>query len=648
MLQLFRNFFKSKLGLAITLAFVALIAFAFAAMDVGNTGTFGGVAGGDRVAVVGDRTISTSDLTQNANNALEQARQQDPTLSMQGFIAQGGFEQVLDQLISRSAIAEFGQMLGLRAGKRLVDSEITSEPGFRGGDGAFDPEIFRRVLSQRGLSEAIVRDDLALSLMAQQTVVPISYQTRMPRSFARTYAQLLNETRIGSALRLSADAFAPAGNPTSEQLQAYYRENRSRYIRPERRTIRYATFDDSVVSDLPPVTNAQIAARYEADAVLYRATERRSFTQLVVPTQAAAQAVIDEVNAGTSLDASATSKGLATTSISEVEQPDFATTATEAVADAAFEADRGELVGPVRGSLGWYVLRVDSVEQVAARTLAQARDEIRATLEAERTREAINELTERLETEFSRGKTLAQAAQELGLEITTSPPLLATGQVYGQTAPAPPTLARVVSFAFQLDAQEPQITEVVAGETFMIFDVGQITRSAAAPLGEIRSDVVNQWRRDRGMTAAAAAARRIKQRVEGGATLSAAAAAEDVAIEAPQTLRLNRQELAASGQVNRATILFFSMAAGTTERVSVEEIDSWFVVKLDEIDTPDLADTEDGEALIEGTASQLASALGEEYVEQFVAAAERSLNVERNEDGIRAVREQLTGATTTR
>ena len=54
MFQFFRNFFKTKLGLAISLAFLGLIALAFASADVSSTGTFGGIAGGDRVAVVGD------------------------------------------------------------------------------------------------------------------------------------------------------------------------------------------------------------------------------------------------------------------------------------------------------------------------------------------------------------------------------------------------------------------------------------------------------------------------------------------------------------------------------------------------------------------------------------------------------------------
>ncbi|AKQ42230.1 peptidyl-prolyl isomerase [Aurantiacibacter atlanticus] len=642
MLQLFRNFFKSKVGIVITLAFLGLIAVAFASSDVANTGMFGGVAGGDRVAVVGDRTISTSDLSQNVTNSLQQARGDNPTLSMEGFIAQGGFDDVIDQMLSRTAIAEFAEMLGLRAGNRLVDSEIVSAAGFQGADGNFDGEAFRNSLRQRGLSEATVREDLALSLLARQAVVPVAYQSRMPASLARTYAQLLNETRSGSAATFPAEAFAPTEDPTDEELQAYYQQNRAKYIRPERRVIRYAAFTEDALTDVPPVTDAQIAARYEADSTQFQETERRSLTQLVVPTEAAAQAVINEVNGGMSLDASAQAKGLAVTEVVDVELDEYASSASRAVATAAFGAARGALAGPVRGSLGWYVVRVDNVTNVAGRSLAQASEEIRSTIMAERRRESLNELTERLEDEFSRGRTLAEAAKELGVEIETTPPLLADGRVYGQAAEAPPELARLVSFAFEISANDATITEIVPGEAYVIFDVSEITRSATAPLAEIREDVIRQWRRERGMAAAGQAAARVLERVDSGTTLADAVREEEVSLPAAQPLRLNRQQLAEQGQINRATILFFSMAEGTAKRVAAQENGSWFVVQLDNIETGELAADS---PQVQGTAAQLSSALGDEYVAQFVAAAQSSLEIERNETGIDAVRAQLTGAT---
>src|SRR5690606_5392446 len=108
MFQFMRSFMKSKIGLAIALAFLGLIAVAFAGGDIANTGVFGGGAGGDRVATVGDERIDPATLNQAANSALERVKQSDPTMSMQAFISQGGLENVLDNLIDRLAIAAFG------------------------------------------------------------------------------------------------------------------------------------------------------------------------------------------------------------------------------------------------------------------------------------------------------------------------------------------------------------------------------------------------------------------------------------------------------------------------------------------------------------------------------------------------------------
>ncbi|WP_338245051.1 peptidylprolyl isomerase [Aurantiacibacter hainanensis] len=642
MISFFRKFFQSKIGVGVTLAFLGLIAIAFASSDVANTGMFGGVTGGDRVAVVGDRRISTNDLSTNANNALQQARAQDPTLTMEGFFAQGGLDEVLDQMISRAAIAEFARSLGLRAGNRLVDSEIVNIPAFQGLDGSFSADAFREALRRQGLTESTVRDDLAMGLYARQLVLPIGYGAALPDSLTRRYAQLINDTRIGSAAALTAAAFAPEGEPSQEQLQEYYQANRSDYIRPERRTLRYVTFDIEAVGDLPAITDEQIARRYQRDAQVYSASQQRDFTQLVVPTEAAAQAVIDEVRGGVSLEASAQSKGLSTVSLTDQDRQAFASQTSEDVAEEAFEASQGTLVGPVRGELGWYVLRVDNVTRVSGRTLEQASDSIREQLQEERRRLALNELTEQLEDDFADGRSLSEAAEQLGLEISTTPPITADGRIYGTQESVPAELSRVVDFAFQMEeGSDPALTEIVPGEQFLMFEVSQVTRSAAAPLAEIRSEVTEDWRRDRGMAAAAAAASRILERVEGGATLAEAVAAEEVDLPAPEPLRINRRQLAEQGQLSRASLLFFSMAEGTAKRVRVPEANTWFVMSLDEIQT---ADVDEGDPVVVSTRQQLAQAAGEEYLQQFLAGAEETFEVEINQTAVDAVRAQLTGS----
>ena len=641
MIQLFRNFFKSKLGVGITLGFLALIALAFASSDVANTAIFGGVSGGDRVAVVGDERIDAADLSMNMTNALEEARRTDPTLTMQAFIAQGGMDQVLDQLLQRTSLAEFARTHGMRAGKRLVDSELRQIAAFMGPDGNFDEEAFRAAIAQRGLSEVAVRRDLEVGLLARQLLVPITLSPVMPASFGRQYAALLREQREGSVALLSSATFAPARAPTNAELQAFYRENSNDYIRPERRVIRFASFGIEALGDLPPPTAAQIAQRYQRDRTQYAAVERRRVTQLVVPTQDAARAIVAEVSNGKSLDAAAREKGLATAVVGPVTRTELAGTSSAAVAQAAFAAPQGALAQPSRGGLGWYVLRVDQIDRQPARSLDQVRGVIAAALAEEQKRDALDELTAGIEEEFDGGESLSETARELKLALSRTAPATADGKIYGSDAETvPPILGRVLEVAFDMEEQEPQLAVVAPGETFLIFDVVDITPSATAPLAEIRNDVIAAWRRDQGAKAARAAADRILARVGRGRSLAAAVAEEDRPLPAPQDLALNREELGRLGRVPSQMALFFSMAQGTVKKLEAPGDAGWYVVRLDKVEAPQVAAND---PIVLATLQQLAQVSGEEYVRQFVGAAQREVGVERNAAAIAAVEAQLTG-----
>ncbi len=642
MLQSFRKVFKSKLGLSLTLVFLVIVGFAFASSDVASTGMFGGISGGDRVAVVGNKRIDTSDLSNAMTNALDTARQTNPTITMEAMVAQGGIDSVLGQMIQRTALAEYARRHGMRAGKRLVDSEIAQIPAFRGLDGQFDRNAFLSLLAQRGLSEAAVRRDIETGLLARQLLAPIAFAPVMPESIGKRYASLLRERRAGAIATLPSAVYAPQGQPTDAQLQAFYKDARDRFIRPERRVIRYAAFGPEALGDLPAPTEAQIAERYNRDKAQYAATERRRFTQLVVPTQDAANAILAEVRGGKSLDVAAREKGLATAAIGPVSQADFANDTSAAIAQAAFTASQGAFTQPSRSPLGWYLIHVDAIDRQPARSLDQVRAEISAALAEEQHRTALADLSARLEDEFDNGSSLSDVAHELKLEVASTRPATADGRIYGsENETVPAILLRALQPAFEMREGEPQLAEIVPGESFLLFDIADITSSAVAPLAEIRDDVIAAWRQSEGSKAARNAADRIIERLKKGSTLAEAVAAEKrPGVPAPQSVDLNREQLASQGQVPSNLALFFSMAQGTEKKLEAPDEAGWYVVRLDTVE-PGKVDA--GDTLIASTLRQLGLVAGDEYSAQFVAAAQREVGVKRNENAISAVAAQLTG-----
>lgn len=643
MLLFFRSFFKSKFGLAITFAFLALIAFAFASSDVANTGMFGGVAGGERVAVVGDERIDSAELAQSASTALDRLRQDNPALSMPAFIAQGGLEEVLDQLIARYAIATYAERFGLRAGDNLINSEIRQIGAFRGPDGNFSADAYNQTLAAQGLTDAMVRQDIGSGLLAQQMLVPASFGATIPLSLATRYARLFKERREGAIGFLPSGAFFPEGDPSAAQLQAYYQENRGDFIRPERRVIRYALFGEDEIEDAIAPTDAEIAARYRENSAEYAASEARSFTQLIVPTQQAAQAIRQRVAAGASFASVAQKAGFRTSTLEAQSRAQVADDASPAVAQAYFDAARGAITEPTRSPLGWHVARVDSVETTPGRSLAQVRDELASTIREEKRVRALVDLAAQIEERIDDGETLTAIAQDLGLTVRSTPPVTADGGVYGtQGETISEEIAPVLETAFQMEESEPQVGEVARGDTFAIFETADITASAAAPLAEIREDVITSWKLAQGSQAARAAADRVLARLRDGATMASALAAEDVRLPAAEQIALTREDLARRGdqRIPPPLALLFSMAEGTSKRLEAANNLGWFVVDLDDIELGEMAGDD---PLIAQAQSQLGETVGQEYADQLVIAMREAMGVERNETAIDAVRRQLAG-----
>lgn len=641
MISLIRRFFDSKLGVPVTLGFLALIAIAFASSDITGTGMFGGVSGGDRVAVVGDQKIGTADLSRTASTALDQARQQNPSLTMAAFLRGETMDEVLDALIDRTAIAEFARSIGLRAGDNLVNSEIIDISAFRGPDGNFSDEIYRSAIAQQGLTDAQVRADLGEGLLAQQLLVPAAFGARMPDAIVSQYASLLRERREGAIGIVPSALYEPASGPGEAQLQAYYEANRSDYVRPERRVLRYAAVGTDAVARSAEPTDQEIAARYEANRDMFAASESRRLSQLIVPTEAAAEAIVRRVKFGGSLEAAASEAGFRLASVGPIEQDAFAAQSSAAVARAAFEAPSGTVAAPARSGLGWHVVRVDQVERNPGRTLAQARTQIVEALRLEKKRRAVAELSASIEEQFESGVSLADVAKTVEATVTTTPPLTADGRVYGSGQPAAAELAPVLQTAFQMEEGEPQIAEIVPGEQFLIFETSDITPSATAPLREIREQVVADWKRAEGLKRARAAADRILASVRKGTPLAQAMRAENPRLTNLDQIDLSREQLAAGGQrVPPPLALLFSMAQGTAKRLEAPANAGWFLVDLDRI-VPGAIERDD--PVFAQAKRELGQTLGQEYAAQLRRALRAEVGVETNPAAIEAVRKQLVG-----
>lgn len=642
MLGFFRSFFQSRVGVVVTLGFLALIAIAFASADItGNM--FGGVAGGDRVATVGKGRVNSADLKQAINSAFDQQREQNPTLTMKQFLTAGTVDKILDDMIAREAVLQFGKAHGMTISDRLVDSEIVKIPAFLGPDGKFSDSAYRQLLAQRGLTDAAVRDDLGKGLMARQLLIPATYGAVMPQTAVNQYVSLLKERRLGSVALIPSALFAPKDPPADAALQQFYNANRARYTQPERRTVRYAAFDAASLKDVRAPTEAEIAKRYQDNSAVYGASETRSLTQVIVPTEAAAKALAAEVAGGKALELAATSKGLAPSKLDKAGKQSLAGATSAAIADAVFALPQGQLAAPGKSPLGWHVIRVDAIVRNPGKSLEQARGEIVTQLSDENRRKALSDVSAKIDEEVGSGRSLADAAKELGLEIATTAPMTANGDTFGKPGEKAPTdVFPALQAAFAMEREgEPQLAEVQPGVRFIVYEVGQITAAAPAPLAAIKPLVARDYALDQGSAKAAAATEKVMAQLAKGVPLEAALASLGVPLPRVDPVDMTREQVMSSKErVPPPLALLFSMAKNSSKKLEAPGKAGWFVVSVKDIIPGKIAA---GDPLLASATRELGQITGQEYGQQLRAAIRADVGSEKNQTAVNAVQTDLVG-----
>ncbi|ALJ12743.1 peptidylprolyl isomerase [Sphingopyxis macrogoltabida] len=640
MITAIRRLFGSTVGKAIALGFVVLVGVAFALGDVTGNSTFGGL-GGANVAKVGDTEIGVGELRARVQQAYNRARQDQPGLTREAFVESGALDGILKQLINDAAVRQLARDLGFGVSKRLIDAQIAD--AFSGVSGSFDQKRYEAYLAESGLNENQIRGEIETLLLSQQLAKPIGGIPAVAPGMAKPYAVLPLEQRHGQATFIPASPFAPTADPGDAVLQKYLAEHKARFTVPERRVIQYALFDRSAVP-VPAVTEAEIAKVYKDNAANFAATETRRFAQVIVPDQAAANALAAKVRGGTPLAAAAQAAGLSASTTGELTQTAYAATTTAAGAKAAFAAKRGDLLGPTQTGLGWAIARVESVTANPARSLADATPEIRTELEKNKANEAIVDYYNAIQDAVNGGASIEEVAADRKLQLVETPALLPSGRAPAQPAfTLPPEMAPMIAQAFLGSGEgEGEIATLVENEKFAVFAVKSITAAAPPPFAQIRSDLLADWRFAEGQKVARDKARGIVKAVEGGKSLAEAVSAAGPNIGNVQTIGGRRGDLDRDGKGAPPELaLLFSMAKGTVKTLEIPGNRGWMVIALNEVNRPDIKSVDPRAAAY--IARPLGAAFGNELVEQLVAEAKRRAGVTINKQLVDQLRRELTG-----
>ena len=631
---------------AAAILFFVLIAMVFTGF---GTGGFGGIdslagkgGGSDVIARAGDERLTEPELSTIINRQYTIARQQQPDLGMTEFVGEA-FNPILEQMIAALAVQAFGEEHGLVVSERMIDAEIVNIPAFQDAAGRFDDTIFRRAIAAQNLSEAQMRNDIRRALMQRQLLGPIARGSSVPQSVIREYANLLFERRRGSIGVVPAEALRAGINPTPAEIADFYRRNPARFTIPERRVIRYAMLGPEQVAAAARATDQEIAAAYRQNAAAYGPRETRDLQQIVLTDQAAANRFAQRVRGGASFAQAAQEAGFGAADINSTGQTReaFAGTTSPQVAQAAFGAAQGAMVGPIRSELGFHFVRVERINRTPGRPLEAVRDEIARAIQQRKAAEALNTLASRIEEKINDGSSVEEIAQSEHLSLVATPPLTSAGQAPGQVFSVAPEMQPMLRAAFEIDPDDPEpIVEPLAdNQRFVLIAVERVVPAAPPPLAQIQAQVRDVLITQRALERARTVADQIVERINRGTAPAQAFAQAGVALPPLQNVDMRRLEInQAQGQVSAPQFTLFALPQRRARAVPGP---NGFFVVYHEARTAGDAGQEP--AAIQAMARNLSATAAEEMAQQFARATEQSVGVERNEANIRAARERIGG-----
>ena len=643
MLSAFRKLSKSAAGTIIMVLFLLTILASFALADLSNvrSGSFG--MSSDTLVSVGDERITSRDLDSAMRRMLNEARQQNPEASYATIANQ--FGPLLESLINEHALISFATDHGFVLSKRLVDAEIANLPQTRGLDGKFSEQAYAQFLQQQQMTDADIRRLINVALTQRLVLAPAVVNARVPLGVARPYASMLLEQREGRIATVPTELFRAGLNPSDGDLQSFYAQNSQRYVVPEQRVLRIARISADSVPGAKP-SEAEIAAYYKANQTTYAGSETRVISQAVVQDKKAADAIAARARSGATFVAATAPAGLSAEDVSVGPQTraEFGSLAGDAIANAAFSAAKGAIVGPVRSDLGWHVIKIDDIRGASGRSLAQAHDEIEKLLTESKAKEALTNAVTQVEDRIDEGASFAEAVGPAKLPVVTTPAIGATGASRADPSyRLPAELEPALKAGFQMGVDDDPETVTLPNDAgYALVDVENVIEAAPAPLAQIRDRVREDWIARKASDRARAAASQIAAKVARGMPIEQAVASAGASLPPVRPMNARRLQISQADPATAAPLkMLFTLTQGKSRLVADPQGRAFYIVKTDKI-TPGNALS--APSLIAQTQAAFQQTASDELGAQLLAAMKADQGIDRNEDAIVAARQRITGS----
>jgi peptidyl-prolyl cis-trans isomerase D len=414
---------------------------------------------------------------------------------------------------------------------------------------------------------------------------------------------------------------APAPAPADAAvLRRWYDNHPDSYATPEYRRIKAVELTPQSLSSEITVTDDELRAAYEERRSDYVTPPKRSAQVISVPDESRARALADKWAAGA--DWAAMQQAAQADGAAAIEQED----ATEVqfpdpdLAKAVFSAAPDTVAAPVKGALGWFVVKVTKIAPGSETPFDDAKGALRTRLVAAKAADVLYDRANKIDQLLGNGGTLDELPGDLGLAGVAGTMDRQGDTDSGTPAPIPgPTELRsaIVAAAFQAKPGDPpRLTEVqtpsVGGSAYYALVVESVIPPGEKAYDAVKDQVLADWTQDQRRRTEDAAAAAMMTAVQGGQSFSDAATVAGVTPRLSPLVTRSKPDPAVPPALQR--VLF---GLKPHEATMIETPEGFVVAQLTEVVKPDPSADKAGFDQVRGA---LARSIAEDTASVFVDA----------------------------
>ena len=490
----------------------------------------------DAVVTAGSRQISSDQFKRMFDNFKRGAEQQSgQQISLQDAIAQHLDTRVLQEVATTEAFAEFVHGSGILPAANLIADAIRKQPAFFDPvSGRFDKTAYEQKLAENQLTpamfESILTDEIA------QAHLQAGFQAgfKAPLTYEAVIASYELEGRSLSYFLVDPSKLPEPATPTDAQLQSFMTQNAAALKRPEFRTLTVLRFSAKALAPSLTADPAAVEKLYNFRKDSLSSPEKRSLVEVPAKDAATAQAIVAKLKAGVAPDVAAKSIGVQPIVYTDAAK---AAVADPTVATAAFSMNAGEVSGPIKGALGYAVVKLASITPAKTATLDSMRPQLEAQVKSDAAAQKVYDAVQKYDDSHSGGASMTDAAKAAGGTPVSLGPISAQGMdLTGH--PAPGLTPKLLKDAFSLaQGAESDMEDEGQGEYFAV-RVDKIAPPALPTLAEIKEPLIRYFKAKALSQAVQAKAETLVQAIHKGQTLEAAAASVGATVgHAPNVTR---------------------------------------------------------------------------------------------------------------